>query len=457
MEKFGRLEEAIACYRRALELKPQCAEVQNFLGNALKKQGNPDEAVACYRRALELKPEFVEARGNLGAALEEAGDFRGAEDCFRTAMRHNGRFIFAHYKLAELLGSKLPAGDLARLRRLLEETGPSHADRLLLHFGLARVLDAQGEYAEAAEHLDRGNTLQRSEWRKCGQEYDPREFELLVTRMIAVSTTDFFERVRGFGLESELPVFVVGLPRSGTTLVEQILASHPQVFGAGEIKLTQDTVAVLGAEGADLPEALRRLDGPTVRDLASRHLEKLRALDRTALRIVDKMPENYLALGLLAGLFPRAKFIHCRRDLRDVAVSCWITHFQEVRWSNDPEHIASRFQQYQRMIVHWRKVLPAPMLEVDYEQTVGDLEGMARKLVAWCNLPWEPACLEFHERNGPSERPAPSRFADRSSGLRWEDGNTTSRPWLRCSCGWQETASWRAKRPAVRTNRPGRP
>jgi tetratricopeptide (TPR) repeat protein len=244
------MEEAIACYRRALELNPQRAEVHDFLGNALKKQGNP-EAVACYRRAVELKPEFVEARGNLGASLEEAGDFRGAEDCFRTALRHNGRFVFAHYKLAELLGGKHPAGDLARLRRLLEGTGPSDSDRLLLHFGLARVLDAQGEYAEAVEHLDRGNSLQQSEWRKRGQEYDPREFELLVTRMIAVSAADFFERVRGFGLESELPVFVVGLPRSGTTLVEQILASHPQVCGAGEIKLTQDTVAALRSEGPE--------------------------------------------------------------------------------------------------------------------------------------------------------------------------------------------------------------
>ena len=129
---------------------------------------------------------------------------------------------------------------------------------MLLHFGLAQVLDARGEYAEAAEHLDRGNALQLSEWRKRGQEYDPKEHELLVTRMIAVCTPDFFERVRGFGLESELPVFVVGLPRSGTTLIEQILASHSQVFGAGEIKLARDTMAALGGQGADSIEGLRR-------------------------------------------------------------------------------------------------------------------------------------------------------------------------------------------------------
>ena len=219
--------------------------------------------------------------------------------------------------------------------------------------------------------------------------------------MIGVCTPDFFERVRGFGLESELPVFVVGLPRSGTTLIEQILASHCQVFGAGEIKLARDTMAALGGQGADFIEGLRRLDRQTARRLASRHLERLRALNRAALRIVDKMPENYLYLGLLASLFPRAKLIHCRRDLRDVAVSCWMTHFREIRWANDQQHIASRFHEYQRMMEHWRKVLPVPLLEVDYEETVADLEGVARKLVAWCGLAWEPACLEFHQAKRP--------------------------------------------------------
>jgi tetratricopeptide (TPR) repeat protein len=397
----GHPDEAVACCRRALELKPDSAEIHYNLGVALEDQGHPDEAVACCRRALELKPDFTLAHYNLGGALEEIGDLRGAEDSFRAALRHNSRFAFAHYRLAKLLGGKLPEQDLAAQRRLLEERELTDAQRSLLHFGLAQVLDARGEYAEAAEHLDRGNALQLSEWRKCGREYDPKEYESLITRMIGVFTPDFFHRVRGFGLESELPVFVVGLPRSGTTLVEQILASHAQVFGAGEIKLVRDTRAALGGQGADFIDGLRRLDRETAGRLASRHLERLRALDRRALRIVDKMPDNYLHLGLLASLFPRAKFIHCRRDLRDVAVSCWMTHFEEVRWANDQGHMASRFHEYQRLMGHWRKVLPASLLEVEYEETVADLEGMARKLVAWCGLAWEPACLEFHRAKRP--------------------------------------------------------
>ncbi len=396
-------DEALACFRRALELRPDYAEAHNNLGSALKDQGKLDEAVESFRRALELRPDYAEARNNLGCALKETGDFRGAEESFRAALRCDSRFVLAHYELAGLLRGKLPQQDLAALGRLLEQGSASggqnaltEAERLLLHFGLAQVLDARGEYAEAARHLERGNALQLSEGRMRGGEYDPKEYEVFVTRMIALSTPDFFQGLSSFGLESELPVFVVGLPRSGTTLIEQILAGHSQVFGAGETGLVSETMAALGGSGVDSLEGLRRLDRQTAQRLASGHLEKLRGLGPAALRIVDKMPENYLFLGLLAALFPRAKLIHCRRDLRDVAVSCWMTHFKDLRWTNDQEHIVSRFHQYQRLMEHWRKVLPVPLLEVDYEETVADLETVARRLVAWCGLEWEPGCLEFH-------------------------------------------------------------
>ena len=135
--------------------------------------------------------------------------------------------------------------------------------------------------------------------------------------------------------------------------------------------------------------------------LAQRHLDQLADLNGTAARVVDKMPENYAFLGLLATIFPCAKFIHCRRDLRDVAVSCWMTHFVDLRWSDDPEHIVAHVGEYRRLMEHWRAVLPVPLLEVNYEETVADLEGTARRLVDWCGLEWEPSCLNFHASNRP--------------------------------------------------------
>ena len=401
----GHSDEAIGCYRRALELNPNFPGAHATLGNALKDQGRLVEALAAYRRALELMPGYAAAHNGVGAVLEELGDLQGAEAAYRTALRHERRYAFAYYKLAGLLGRTLPEADLAAMRGLLEssdsaqESALTGDQRMFLHFGLTRVLDARGDYAEAVEHAGHGNSLQLAFWRNGGQEYDPTKHESLVTRMIAVCSPDFFERVRSYGLESELPVFVVGLPRSGTTLIEQILASHSHVFGAGELHLVSETMNAVGGQNLDSFDALRCLDRQTAERLASRHLDKLRTLNPAALRIVDKMTDNYLYLGLLAVLFPRAKFIHCRRDLRDVAVSCWMTHFREIPWANDQGHIASRFHEYLRIMEHWQKVLPVPVLELDYEETVTDLEDAARRLVAWCGLEWESKCLEFHKAN----------------------------------------------------------
>jgi Tfp pilus assembly protein PilF len=289
---LGRLVEAVACYRRALALKPHVAEAHNSLGVVLNSQGKPKEAIACYCRALEINPAYADANHNLGDALEQMGDLCGAENCFRSALRYNPRLAQAHGKLARLLGGRLPENDLIALRSLLEESCLTNAQRWTLHFGLAHVLDARGEYVEAAMHLDRAKALQVDQWQLDGLEYDPQAHEIFVTRTIQAHTPDFFQRVRGFGLESAAPVFVFGLPRSGTTLVEQILASHSQVVGAGEISLVGDTVSALAEPVGDFIDSLGQLDRPTAQHVAARHLERLCAAGPAALHVIDKTPEN---------------------------------------------------------------------------------------------------------------------------------------------------------------------
>jgi tetratricopeptide (TPR) repeat protein len=393
--------EALAGFRRALQLDPSYAEAHCGLGGVRHDQGRFEEAQDHYREALRHKPDLPAAHCALGVVREELGDFKNAETCWRTALRHDPRLAGAYSSLATLLRGKLSDDDLATLRKLLSDPDLHDDRRGALLFGLAQVLDARGTYDEAAESLRQANGLALAGAIKRGQGYDPAEHARFVAGMTAVCTLAFFERVRGLGLDSDRPIFIVGLPRSGTTLTEQILASHSQVFGAGEQRFARDDFEAL-AGGVDRGlQALARLDEATSRRVGGRHLDRLNELNADRLRVADKMPDNYLYLGLLAALFPRAKFIHCRRDLRDVAVSCWMTNFRQIRWANDLEHIASRFTEYRRIMAHWKRTLPASLLEIDYEETVANLEGVARQLVAWCGLEWEPGCLKFHDGNRP--------------------------------------------------------
>ncbi len=436
----GKLDEAVACYRRALELNPDYADAHNNLGNVSKDQGKLDEALACYRRALALKPDFAAAQNNLGNTLMELGKLDEAAACFRQVVQrvvqpavggapsgpggpcestaccrpvaqpgpwHAEMYNSvgnAFLQLATVLKGRLPDDDLLAMRQLLSEPNLCDDDRAALQFGLAQALDARGDYRAAAEHLGKANAARLAALKQRKRDYSRVDCASFADSMLAAFTPQFFARTSGFGLETEQPVFIVGLPRSGTSLVEQILASHSQVFGAGELQYCGETFQLL-------PEAMNRHDTPlqclldldrkTTAHLAGQHLDRLRALDRRALRIVDKMPENYQYLGLIRSLFPRSPLIHCRRDLRDVALSCWMTSFTSILWAYDPDDIISCFKDYSRFMVHWRTVLPSPPLEVDYEDLVEDTEGVARRIVEWCGLEWEPGCLRFYETRRP--------------------------------------------------------
>jgi Flp pilus assembly protein TadD len=436
----GKLEEAIANYEQALRLKPNIAEVLNNLGNALalhekldeaiiiyrralsqnshnaatllllgkalKDQGKFDEAITSYRQALRVRPNDAEAHNDLGLALTELGRPDEAIASLREALRWQPKHAAALGQLASLLRGKLPDADRAIVELRLAEPGLNDPDRIKLLFGLAAVCDAKGEYAPAATLLQQANALSLSLPRQKGQTYDLHENARFVRDLIAAFTPAFFERVRGFGLDTERPVFIVGLPRSGTTLTEQILAAHSQVYGAGELTLGRKDFLALGTQPTtdSAFATLPLLPGDAIRRLAERHLDQLATMNRTAARVVDKMPNNFWYMGVLAALFPKAKFIHCRRDLRDVAVSWWMT--PSVQWAKDPELIVARFRDYQKVMHHWRTVLPVSILEVQYEETVADLQGVARRLVEWCGLDWEPACLKFNEANRPVRTPS---------------------------------------------------
>ena len=378
-EELGEPTQAIACLEHALSLAgDDRAGLHLSLGRAKEGDGRVDEAETHYHVALRLQPDSPSVQVQLGGLHEIRGNLDEAEAAFRKSMAIQPMFPAAHARLATLLRGRLPDEDLAALEARLADLQLGGRPRARLLFGLAHVLDGRGEYDRAAECLREANALSsRKTWGDCSAPVDSGS---VADRLLEVFGTDFFTRIAGFGSDSRRPVFVFGLPRSGTTLIEQVLASHSLIHGAGELGLAQRSFeslpAMVGRPGPPL-ECVAHLDEAVILRLAVQHLEWLSARDKGRVeRIVDKMPGNYTHLGLLATLFPWATFIHCRRDLRDVAVSCWMTHFSMIHWANNPDHIADQFRLYRRLMGHWQSVLPVPIHEVDYEETVADLEGM---------------------------------------------------------------------------------
>jgi hypothetical protein len=210
----------------------------------------------------------------------------------------------------------------------------------------------------------------------------------------------FLHRAYAFGTESETPVFIVGMPRSGTTLVEQILASHPDTFGAGETRNIQRLVSQFGRPG-EYPECVARLDVNVARRLADEYVLELHRRSGGKARVTDKLPGNFHHLGLIATLFPRAQIIHCQRDPRDTCWSCYFHNFQEVTYNCDLETLGGYYREYERLMSHWKACLPVPIFEVHYEQLVEEPERIIRELIAFCGLKWNDDCLRFHETRRP--------------------------------------------------------
>ncbi len=398
-QRFG---EAAACYRAAVALDATLAEARHGLGLALHEQGFWDEAEDSYCEAVRVNPTLTAAWVALARLQAERGDRDESSRTARGILALRPNVADAYWRLAMNLMGALPDRDIQAMQRLVEHKYVSHSLRAALHFALGRVFDARGLYARAAEHFEAANGLQAALSAAKSQSFDPDRYSRMIDRVIATFTPALLARGRGWGDPDPRPVFVVGLPRSGTTLVEQILASHSRVHGAGElhdaIRLFGALPELVGQPGGNPFEILRSLGPDSARDMARKYLAKLDQLaPPTASRIVDKMPDNFNLLGLIALLWPKARVILCSRDLRNVALSCWQTSFATNPWTNTWEDIARRFADHQRLLAHWKHTQPIDWFDVVYEELVCDLEGHARGLIAFLGLDWEPTCLEFHK------------------------------------------------------------
>jgi len=396
-----RYEEAAAAHRRALAMRPDDAGAHEALGSALTHQQDVVAAEASFRRALALTPDSATAWNGLGMTLQSSGLFDEAVDCFRRALAISPDRASFHRSLITLGAQEADPAEVQRLGALLGQVDLPLKERIEAGFALGKLLDDAGRFDEAFPCFARANALLKQTPAAADQPFDGEKLHQVVDRIIEGSTPQFFAHRRHWGQASELPVFIVGMPRSGTTLIEQIAASHPAVFGAGELTDIGRIAADLASEESRVAE--QGWDAESIAKASHAHIERLRSLDGHAVRISDKMPGNVFHLGLIAVLFPAAQVIFCRRDARDTCLSCYFHRFgnNRHRYTFDLADCARQCLETDRLVDHWLKVLPQRMLEIQYEAMVADQEGQSRRLIEFLGLPWDPACLEFHRTRRP--------------------------------------------------------
>ncbi len=345
----GDAEGALEAFRRAVELEPRYAEAGINLAAALFTLDRALEAEAAYRRVLDDDPDLASAHNGLGVVLLAIGRLDEAVASFRRAVELAPRYAEALYNLAASHSIEIDESDIAALETMAADGALPVDDRTALHFALVEILDWNGAAERAFHHAVAGNRLRRTRLRDRGLDFDGATHDRLVDDIVRVFDADFFAARQGFGDDSEVPVFIVGMPRSGTTLVEQIAASHPAVFGVGE----RDDIGTIA--GPQFPDGATELDVAATGTLARAHMERIGDSVGATLRITDKTPVNFLYLGLIAILFPRARIIHCRREARDVCLSCYFQNFTTGQtWSTDLENLGRYHRAYWRIMEHWR-------------------------------------------------------------------------------------------------------
>jgi tetratricopeptide (TPR) repeat protein len=396
----SRFAEATPHYRAALECDPRSAEAHHGLGRVLMEEGRLDQAEAAFRAALHLNPAFARSWTAIARLEAERGDFELSSESARKALAIRPELAEAYWRLTGNLKGRLADSEERSLERLIHEPHLPADSLAHLYFSLATVRDRRGLFAEAAALFDKAHAIQ-SAWRASrGQMYDADSQSRFTDGMIAAFPPGSFDHARNWGDPTNRPVFIVGLPRSGTTLLEQILASHPAVWGAGELpdlhQVFRGLPQVIDRPQATPAEALANLSQSAAEVMARQYTDRLAALaPASASRVVDKMHDNIRFLGLIGLILPGARVILCTRDLRDIAVSCRQAAFTANIWTNEWKNIARRFADFQRILAHWRLVRPIDWLEVSYEECVNDLEPNARRMIDFLGLEWNPACLDF--------------------------------------------------------------
>jgi tetratricopeptide (TPR) repeat protein len=422
LSHLGRYEEAQQCFRQSIALKPNYSDAHGNLGNLLRLKADLIGAEASLRRALKLRPNSIEARINLGLTLTFLGRLRDARACFAKVLKAAPRNVHALHGIGQVtelegrfeeaettfrriieLDPKMPAAwaSLARTRKMtsadgewfksaarIATSGVHPLEEANMRFAMGKYCDDVNDFAQAFQNFKRGNELLKT----AAPDYDRRERSHLIDELIRVYSRDAISKIGAAGSSSATPVFVVGMPRSGTSLAEQIIASHPAAYGAGELHFWDSLILKeSGIQHGILSE-------PTRLKVADEYLRILEGRSANASRVVDKAPVNSDFLGLIYSVFPNAHVIYMQRDPIDTCLSCYFQQFLlGLNFTLDLSDLVHYYHEHRRIMAHWRAVLPTGfILEVPYEELVDDQEAWSRKMLNFIGLEWDARVLEFH-------------------------------------------------------------
>jgi len=393
---MGQVKKAIGCFERALSLRPDYFAAQIDLALALRQSGRAEEALVLLGAAIELKPDHEEAHINLALTLKQLGRTEAAIEQLKQFLAIRPACGRAYYHLSVIKpGQKA----IPLVKNLVSDPELPNGDAIYCHFALGNFFDNGNFFDQAFEHFHKANSLQRETF-----SYDAGENTHYVDSLIRVYSNDFMRDKSPFGSASQLPVFIVGMPRSGTSLTEQILSSHSLVHGAGEIRacpaINYSIAEQLNYVRPD-PECMPLIDAEMIEEHSARYVQELSFLCTTAERITDKEPGNFFRIGLIKSLFPNARIIHCRRNPLDTCTSIFFHCFTALQCSFELTELGQFYRDYQRLMSHWENLFPGEIFTLQYEELVADQERVSKRLIDYLGLEWDEKCLDFHnnERN----------------------------------------------------------
>ena len=394
----GNLDAALDDVEEAIETNPYLVEAFNHKGYLLRAMGRPEEAELTLRQALDLNPGRVSVHYYLGLLYAELDEMGEARKAFDNALELKPAHGLAHLNRARITKYVPEDGHIRSMENVLAGLEEGGQTALYLHFALAKAYEDCGEYDKAFEHLHRGNSIK---WESL--DYSPRTELDMIKGIIESYTPEVFQAGSGMGQESELPVFIIGMPRCGSTLVEQILDCHPAIVSTGETDLFRRVLNLAGrarGHGEDMIHYIlesANMAGPQYLDTLETFAPSThKALEAT--RITDKTLNNFLYLGLIHLAMPNARVIHCRRDPVDICLSCYKQIFDfSLEYTYDLETLGTYYRYYHELMLHWEDVLPGRYLELRYEELVEEPEREIRRILDWLGLEFSPACLEFHK------------------------------------------------------------